>query len=422
MGERRFFPYFCTQFLGAFNDNVYKNAIIMLATFHAAYQVEGQTELVVTMAGALFILPYLLFSAIAGQLADKYEKTGLIRTYKYSELAIVILGVIAFELENTWALLFIVFLLGSQSAFYSPVKYSILPERLKPDELLGGNGLVEAGTFLAILLGTITGTLVAPAESGILYTSVIVITVALLGVIASRFILIYVPANPGHVMKWNVYGQTLNMLRVIRHRKDVFIAVLGISWFWFAGSIFLTLFPIFAREFFHGNEEVVMLFLMSFTVGVAAGSISARMLLKNHISLRFTGKMLFLMSLTTALVAFVSPAQSLPVPESGQLIGAMAFLTETGNVIVLVALFLLAVASGCYAVPLFTVMQLETPVEMRARVIAGSNIMDSFFIIASSGFALGLMKSGLDVTGVFAAVAVLNLILALLFHKIKKSL
>ncbi len=407
LAERRFLPYFLTQFLGAFNDNVYKNAMIALMTYNAAYATSLSAPIMVSLAAALFILPYFLWSTIAGQLADKYEKSSLIRKLKWTELVIILLGVAAFPLGNAWVLLAVLFLLGSQAAFYSPVKYSILPEHLNDDELLSGNGLVEAGTFLAILLGTITGVLVVLSDGGILLTSILVIGVSIAGVIASRFIPSTVAAEPHLVLQRDFLTGTWRTVNFTRHSPLVFRAVMGISWFWFIGSVFLTQFPAYAKLYFHADEQVVTLFLMTFSVGIACGSLGVRALLGSHISAAYNGWMVLIMSLMMFGIFLLSPEQQFPGDVA--LTGASEFLAVPKHLILLAMFFGLAVAAGMYAVPLFTLMQTRTPVMMRARVIAGSNILDSIFMVGASAFTIGLLSLKLGIAEVFAILGVLNL-------------
>ena len=271
--ERRFLPFFCTQFLGAFNDNVYKNALIIMLAFHAAALTTMSSGTLVNLCAGLFILPFFLFSATAGQLADKYDKSRIIRYVKLLEIVIMVVGAAGFLLQNLVLLIGALFLLGLHSTLFGPVKYSILPQHLQVDELVGGNGLVEMGTFLAILLGTVLGGVLIAQENSSMLVSVAVIAIACAGYLTSRAVPSAPPAAPDLKINWNPITETWANLKFTRGNRSVFLSVLGISWFWFYGATLLAQFPNYCKDVLGGNEHVVTVMLTTFSIGVGAGSL-----------------------------------------------------------------------------------------------------------------------------------------------------
>src|SRR6266850_4849619 len=271
--ERRFLPFFCTQFLGAFNDNVYKNALIIMLAFHAAALTTLSSGTLVNLCAGLFILPFFLFSATAGQLADKYDKARIIRYVKAFEIVVMIIGAAGFMHQNLALLIGALFLMGLHSTIFGPVKYSILPQHLKVEELVGGNGLVEMGTFLAILMGTVLGgVLIAQANSGVL-VSVAVVAIACVGYLTSRAVPSAPPAAPDLKINWNPLTETWNNFQFTRANRTVFLSVLGISWFWFYGATLLAQFPNYCKDVLGGDEHVATVMLTTFSIGVGTGSL-----------------------------------------------------------------------------------------------------------------------------------------------------
>ena len=263
---KRFFPLFITQALGAFNDNGFKNALVILVTYKLAEAQGLNAPLFITIAAAIFILPFFLFSATAGQLADKYEKTKLIHKIKFAEIILMILAIASFYLESVTLGLIVLFLLGTQSTFFGPIKYGILPQHLSDDELIGGNGLIETGTFLSILLGTLFGGVLIMMDDGLTYVSITLLALSIAGFIASLYIPKAEAPSPNLKINPNFLGETVNIMRMAAKDRTVFLSVLGISWFWFVGTIFLTQFPTFAKESFYANEHVTNLFKASFLI------------------------------------------------------------------------------------------------------------------------------------------------------------
>ncbi len=274
LGERRFAPFFVTQFLGVLNDNVYKNALVILVAFHATTLTTLSPEVLVNLAGALFILPFFLFSATAGQLADKYDKARIIRLVKLFEIGIMVIGAIGFVRSNLTLLLGALFLMGLHSTVFGPVKYAILPQTLRDEELVGGNALVETGTSLAILAGTIAGgVLVAAAAGPAILVPAATIGIACAGYLASRLVPSVRPPTPELRINWNPFTETWANFQFTRQNRTVFLSILGVSWFWFYGAMFLTQFPAYAKTWLGGSESVVTLLLTVFSVGIGVGSL-----------------------------------------------------------------------------------------------------------------------------------------------------
>ena len=272
--ERRFAPFFWTQFLGAGNDNIYKNALVIFVAYHAARLTAVDANTLVNLAAAVFIAPFILFSATAGQLADKFEKSRLIRFIKLFEIAIMTLGLMGFWWRNLTLLFVALALMGVHSTLFGPVKYAILPQHLKTDELVGGNGLVEMGTFVAILLGTIVGgLLVAVDPNGPVMAGAAAVAVAIAGWLVSRAIPLTPAVAPNLAINWNPFTETWRNLRFAQGNRVVWLSMLGISWFWFYGATYLTQFANFTKDVLGGDEHVVTLLLAMFSVGIGAGSL-----------------------------------------------------------------------------------------------------------------------------------------------------
>ena len=285
--SKRFMPLFITQFLGALNDNIFKNALTILVLFRIADQAGGNGQILVTIAAGIFILPFFLFFATAGQLADKHEKAGVIRVIKFCEIAIMALGAVGLFLGDVNFLLGILFLMGIQSAFFGPVKYSILPDHLTENELVAGNALVETGTFLAILLGTIVGSILILRDNGTMIVSSLVIGLAFLGWISSLTIPRAAAPMPELRINLNIFSETWRIVRAASSQRDIFLSILGISWTWLAGATFLTQLPAFSKDVIGANEQVVTLFLTIFSIGVGIGSLWCNKLLDGEITAKY---------------------------------------------------------------------------------------------------------------------------------------
>jgi len=407
--ERRFGPFFWTQFAGAANDNVFKNAFVVFVTFEAASLLAVDAGTVVNLIGAVFILPFLLFSATAGQLADKYEKSRLIRFVKLFEIAIMLVGLAGFALSSVALLFTALALLGIHSTLFGPVKYAILPQHLTLEELTGGNGLVEMGTFVAILLGTIAGGLVvAIRPNGPIYAGLLAIVIAIAGWLVSRRIPHTPPVAPALAIDWNPFTETWrNLTGVARENIVVWRSMLGISWFWFYGAIWLAQLPAFTQNVLGGDEHVFTLLLATFSIGIGIGSLlcermSGRKVEIGLVPLGSIGLTLFAVDLWLATLGMHADAQH----------GIGAFLASGANWRVLVDLVLLGAFGGFYTVPLYALIQARSQPSHRSRIIAANNILNALFIVASAAVAIGLLRAGLSVPELFLAVGLMNAMVA----------
>jgi MFS family permease len=402
--QRRFAPFFVTQFLGAFNDNLFKNAVVILVAFQASSLGEGGNgAILVQLCAALFILPFFLFSGTAGQLADRTEKTRIIRAVKVLEIVIMTIGAFGLVMRNLPLLLAALFLMGLHSTIFGPVKYAILPQHLNRDELLGANGLVEMGTFVAILLGTLAGgLLIGLSDGGELLVGGSAIAVAAAGYVSSRFIPVAPAASPELVLEMNPLAETKRTISLTKRDPLVFTVLLAVSWFWFMGALYLGQFPALTTDVLHGNEHVVTLLLAVFSVGIGAGSVGCEKLAKGG-----DGAWLVLAgAVGMSLFGFDLCAGA---RSSVETLGAVAFLADPGNIRFLLDLLMVGVCGGLFIVPLYTLMQTASDESVRSRIIAGNNIWNAIFMVASAGVAAGFAASGLDPLRILVIGGVLNL-------------
>ena len=411
LATRRFLPLFITQFLGAFNDNLFKNAVVMLLAFKLADQVAVNPNILIIAAGGLFIVPYFLFSATAGQLADKYDKAMLARLTKLWEIIIVGIGMIGFIGHHPNFLLLVLFCLGAQSTFFGPVKYALLPQHLRDDELLSGNAMVEAGTFLAILLGTIVGGLLVMADGGEMMIAIISLVVALMGYVASRFIPPAPAPMPGLRIRANIFSATWDIIQHDRKTPRVFRSIIGISWLWVMGAVYLSQFPSIAKDVLGGDESVVTLFLALFSLGVGAGSMLVAMLTKGKISTRYVvwgafGIVVF--SLDLGLLCL----HTMP-PLHGGAIGIAQFLHNPMHWRVMIDLFMAALAGGVFVVPLYAIMQHDSEAASRARTIATNNVINAVFMVLSAVVSAALVQAGYGVGHILLLLAAIGLWVAI---------
>jgi hypothetical protein len=406
--SRRFLPFFLAQALGAFNDNLFKNALVILILFQdAALGGFSSTDLTIVAAG-LFILPFFLFSATFGQLADKYEKARLIRLSKLLELAIMALGALGLLLGQVPLLLAVLFLMGTQSTLFGPVKYGILPQHLKPEELIGGNALVESATFLAILLGMVAGTVLmglGAAAPWAVATATLAVAVA--GWLASRSVPMAPATDPALVLDWNPARETWRNLRFLSGHRTVFLSVLGISWFWFFGGTFVQVLPGYARDVLGGSEQVATLVLTLFSVGIGIGSLLCEKLSRRTVEIGLVPLGAFGLTLFGVDLYFAHP-QSV----GAQDFGALAFLQQPGSWRVAADLVLIGVAGGFFIVPLYALIQQRSEPAHRSRVIAGNNILNAAFMVASALLSILALRAGLSIPELLLATALLNLAVA----------
>ncbi|MEE2732385.1 MAG: MFS transporter [Pseudomonadota bacterium] len=404
---KRFAPFFWTQFFGAFNDNVFKNALMAMLTF-GILQSGMELAKMNNLGAMLFILPFFLFSALAGQLADKYEKSRLIRYIKLLEIVIMVLGALCFLYLQTWGLMLLLFLMGTQSTFFGPVKYSIIPQHLKPGELVGGNALVETGTFIAILIGTIAANVFSDLKAGPQMVAGIVVIVAILGFISSLKIPQGPAPSPDLTIRFNPFTETWHTIQFSRANNAVFLAIMGISWFWFLGAAYLTQIYEYSRVNLGGAPSVVMTLLSAFSIGIAAGSLLCERLSGHKVELGLVplgsiGLTLFGLD----LYFHTSPHHGTELIEVGQ------FLAQPANYRVLMDFLMIGLSGGLYIVPLYAMVQERSDEAHRSRIIAAVNIMNALFMVVSAGtgiLLLGVMD--LDIPEFFVVLAIMNAVVA----------
>ena len=407
LGQRRFAPFFWTQFLGAGNDNLFKFAFTVLVTYKL--QVAWLPPALAGLAiGALFILPFLLFSATSGQLADKYDKAVLIRFVKWLEIAVMALAGWGFVTADVVLLLGCVFLMGLHSTLFGPVKFAYLPQHLSERELTGGNGMVEMGTFVAILLGNVAGgLLIALPEVGPHYVAFACIGVAIVGRLTAQAVPVSPATDPGLVINWNPVTETLRNLKLAHGNIVVFRSLLGISWMWFFGAAFLAQFPSFAKDVLHGDEQVASLLLVVFSIGIGIGSLLCEVLSRRHVEIGLVPLGAIGMSVFSLDLYFSS--RGLP-PSAGYTLAA--FIAQPAHWRVMADLALLSLFAGLYSVPMYALIQMRSQPSHRARIIAANNILNAIFMIASAIIVGGLLSAGLTIPQVFLVIAVLNAVVA----------
>ena len=418
MKEKRFRPFFMTQFLGAFNDNMFKTALITLVAFHAASLTSLDSALLVTILPGVFILPYFLFSATAGQLADKYEKSKIIRLVKVFEIGIMLFASAGFFLHNIWLLGTALFMMGMHSTLFGPVKYAYLPQHLGEHELVGGNGMVEMGTFVAILLGQVLGAWLAIQHSHELITSVAILMIAVLGYWHSRGVPDSPAQEPSLTVNWNPITETYRSIQFIWHHQAIWLAIIAISWFWFYGATLLAQFPSLAKNVLHGDESVFILLLTMFSLGIGVGSLLCEKLSKGKVEL---GLVLFgSIGLTLFSVdLYYSGTQIHQHWSSQALFDYVAFISRHfdmhGSLIfshwrLIMDVVLIGLFGGFYIVPLYSFVQSRAEKSHQSRVIAATNILNALFMVTSAGFSIWIFKQGLNIPELFLTTALLNII------------
>ena len=417
--QRRFAPFFWVQFLGAGNDNLFKFALTVMVTYQLPPPGWLPPSLAGLVIGALFILPFVLFSATSGQLADKLEKTRLIRFVKNLEIGIMALAGLGFVTHQVALLLACVFLMGLHSTLFGPVKFAYLPQHLSEREITGGNGMVEMGTFVAILLGSLVGgLLIALPEVGATVVALACLGVALLGRWVAQGVPLSPASAPNLVINWNPLTETWRNLALARHNTVVFRSLLGISWMWFFGAVFLANFPVFAKEVLHGDEHVASLLLVVFSLGIGLGSLLCERFSRRHVELGLVPVGAIGMSLFAVDLYFASRN----LPASG-LQPLAQFLGQPAHWRVMADLALLALSAGVFSVPMYALIQLRCPPSHRARIIAANNILNALFMIVSSVGAGAMLSAGFTLPQVFLATGLLNALVGLyLFLRVPEYL
>ena len=405
--QRRFAPFFWTLFSGAANDNLFKFAFTVMVTYQLSvgWLPPAMAGLVI---GALFILPFLLFSATSGQLTDKIEKTRMIRFVKNLEIGIMLLAAWGFMSANVPVLLGCTFLMGLHSTLFGPVKFAYLPQVLSERELTGGNGMVEMGTFVAILMGNVVGgLLVAVPQVGPTYVAVACVALALAGRLVAQGVPPAPATDPGLVINWNPVTETWRNLKLAHGNIVVFRSLLGISWMWFFGAVFLSQFPSFAKEVLHGNEQVASLLLVVFSIGIGTGSLLCEVLSRRHVEIGLVPLGAIGMSVFAIDLYFAS--SSLPPAE---VMGLGAFVAQPQHWRVMADLALLSLFAGLYSVPMYALIQMRSQPTHRARIIAANNILNALFMIASSLIAGAMLAAGFSVPQIFLFTGLANAVVA----------
>ncbi len=411
---KRFFPLFTVQFLGALNDNVFKNALVILLSFKLA-KAPAEIGMLITLAAGIFILPFFLFSATAGRIADSYDKTWLIRKIKLAEILIMLLGALAFLTQSLPFLFAVLFLMGLQSAFFGPIKYAILPEHLPSNQLLKGNGWFSASTFIAILLGTVIGGLLVMLKGGETYLSVLILSLAVLGFGFSLFIPPSVQPVSKVGLSWNVFVTTWQEIKFVRQYRQAFFAVLAISWFWFLGASYLSQIPVLVKDILFADNQVVHLFLIIFSVGIALGALIVNRLKVTVRSLADI-KWLALLLLGISVAMWLANMALGLVVMTEQPLRLADFFFNLPAVMTLVMLAAVSIFGGMYIVPLYTLLQVQTPLGSRARVVAVNNIINAVFMVVSAILILFFYMINWNLIGILTVISVLNLIAFLVFN------
>jgi 1-acyl-sn-glycerol-3-phosphate acyltransferase len=407
--QRRFGPFFWTQFFGAFNDNVFKTALLTVLTYEAVSWTKLDSGFLNNLIPGLFILPFVLFSATAGQLADKLEKSSLARYVKVFEIAIMLLAAAGWLGHNLWLLIAAVVGMGLHSTLFGPVKYAYLPQQLKPDELVGGNGIIEMGTFVGILLGEVLGAvLVLHKPWGVQLVAGGTIAIAVIGWLASRAIPLTPAPEPELKINWNPATETIRNISFSRRNRPVFLSLLGNSWFWFYGAIILAQFPVYAKDYLHGDHSVFVLLLTVFSLGIGAGSLLCERLSGHKVEIGLVpfgsiGLSVFGFDLFLASLSYTNTA---PVDMSG-------FLAQHGSLRILIDCIMIGVFGGLYIVPLFALIQTRCDPKHVSRTIAGMNIMNALFMVGAAVVAMLLLKAGFTIPQLFLATAIMNAVVAI---------
>ncbi len=411
---KRFFPYFVTQCLGALNDNIYKNVLLLMVTYSQIDSLPVSVDLFVNLAAGLFILPFFLFSAHAGAIADNMDKAKLIRRLKLIELVIMSCAATAIMTQSAILMLVLLFMTGTQSAYFGPVKYALLPQALKSDELVKGNAWVEMGTFLSILIGTLSAGLLLAIPNGMLIASCIVITLSLLGFLSSANIP-SLPSQKSDKVKFEPISGLQKTLKLAQKHRGIWMSILAISWFWFMGATYLTQFPNFAREHLFADSTVVSLLLALFSVGIATGSWLCEKLSFNQVELGILPFGILGLTIFSADLLWAVPAiESFP----SQYYDVQSFVALSSHIRVMTDLFLVGVSGGVFIVPLYAFIQSRSEEGECAQSIAANNIMNALFMVASAAVSI-LVLSVLEfsIVELFAILAVGNFIVAIYVYR-----
>ncbi|UGQ44992.1 MFS transporter [Massilia endophytica] len=406
--QRRFAPFFWTQFLGAFNDNLFKTALIVILTFDAAKWTTLSPSMVTNLIPGLFILPYVVFSATAGQIAEKFEKSGLTRFIKWLEIGIMAVAGIGWFTHTLWLLILAIVGMGTHSTLFGPVKYAYMPQQLKPEELTGGNGMVEMGTFVGILLGQIAGDVIVMQQPyGIHMVAAGTLLFAVLGLMAAYRIPV-TPAPAAELkINWNPLTESWRNISYAKQNRTVFLSMLGNSWFWFYGALVLAQFPVYAMNYLHGDHSVFVMLLTAFSLGIGAGSLLCERLSGHKVEIGLVpfgsiGLSLFGVDLYFASLGYTAASS----------VDALGMLAQPGGWRVAFDVVMIGVFGGFYIVPLFALIQLRCDPKHLSRTIAGMNILNALFMVAAAGVAMLLLGHGFTIPQLFLATAIMNAVVA----------
>ena len=410
--QKRFGPFFCTQFLGAFNDNIFRNGLIILLTFKGIEVFGLNASQIANVAGALFILPYFLFSAIAGQIADKYEKSILIKSTKLLEIILMITATFVLLTENYSFLLFILFLMGFQSSLFGPVKYAYIPQKLKLNELIGGNALVESGTYIAIILGLVVGGLaVSIGQENDYPLASLLLLMAILGYFFSCKIPNTEPTDPTLKINWNIFSEIKKIIGFSKEKDRIFLYIIGISWFWFYGSVITLQIPAYTINILMGDESLTTFLLATFAIGIGIGSLACERLSKNQIELGITPIGAIGLSLFTLDLYFFSSNLNIVTPMNIKL-----FLSHLSNWRLILDLIMIGTFGGIFSVPFYAAIQEQAEKKFLSRIIAANNIINAIFMVSASLLAISILSLGVSIPEFFALISVLNIFLMITMH------
>ncbi len=412
VSDKRFWPLFWTQFLGALNDNVLKNALVVMVAFKGVAVMGLAPASVVALAGGLFILPFFLFSASAGQLADKYERSRLVRITKWWEVAIMAIAAVGFYTHMFSLLLAVLFLAGVQATLFGPVKYSMIPDLVRDDELIEANAYIELGTFLAILIGTITGGVLVTLDGGEFLIIGTLLGLSLLGVATGYQVKKVKVACPDLVIQLNPIPAS--SLSILKQSKAIFNSVLAISWFWFFGAAILSLLPVYVKDFLHGTEQVVTCFLAMFTIGIGVGSLLCEKLSFRRVEIGLVPIGSLGMSIFLFDLFLVDPGSG----TQGAALGLMEFIKSAHGPRLLIDFLMMSIFGGFFILPLYTLIQDRSDPQTRSRVIAGNNIVNAMFMVVSSGMIIAFHALHLTFPQIFAIIAVMNLLVSIYIYSV----
>ncbi|MEM7651252.1 MAG: MFS transporter [Pseudomonadota bacterium] len=417
MKSQRFLPLFIVQFLGAFNDNLLKTVLVVLIAYGLWDIGDWDPAVLVAVAAGLFILPFVLFTPLAGNLSDKYDKAAMIKWIKLIEIVIAVAAIAAlFSGSLTFAFI-ILLCLGAQSSFFSPIKFSILPQHLEENELIGGNALVSTGTYLAILAGTIIGAGIAPLDNGKMITAAIIVIVALAGYAAARFVPEAPAPEPDMEISYNIIAKAVGVVRhALTQKAGVVIGIVGLAWFYFVAATFHAQFPNFTSQTLGADNIVLIAFMIAFSVGVAIGGLLNHKVLKA----KAHGGLVPIACLFMAAfgVDIYFAAKAYPAPTDGSLHDIGTFVSNFHGARLLIDTFLQAVACGFFVIPLRAIVQARAKANVRSRVISSSNMMEALFILLASIYATAILAMGISIEGLYLSVSVATLFVGLALFKV----